>query len=314
MFTVEKKVSDRFECSYIHIRPKTFFDSRPTSFPLQQVESAAYLLNTPYLLLSLHNVLLQAAFVSSMLSPLTRSESPTRNMDIVRIGHPRSPKNSDDAGNNDTAAAAPNIFTVPAAANYQASGFVHTVVTRCGNNRYTLAFQVEGKETVALIAQKLSKSRTSNYHLFDAMRAGDAKLTKKAGHYVGKLRRDKDQPQGCYTLYDSSREKQQLAAFVYDIPDLMSQVKEGQPPRKMQAVIPKYSSHKQGGGNKLVVEEETVNVTHHNNRLMEHLHNGTWKHHSLVAVQTRPPTFQQGQYRLNFQGRGAFYILKNILV
>jgi len=248
-------------------------------------------------------------FFFSMLSIPFKSR--IENMDIVRIGHPR--RDSDDAANNDNddKAATPSIFVVPVTANYQASGFVHTVVTRCGNSRYTLAFQLDGNETVALIAQKLSKSkiRTSNYHLFDATRAGgDVKLTKKSGHYIGKLSREKGLG---YTLYDSSREKEQLAAFVYEHPPaLVAQIKEGQPPRKMQAVIPKYSSHnnKQGKGSK-IVEEKTVNVTHHNNRLLEHLHAGTWKHHALVAVQTRPPTFQQGQFRLNFNGRGEFHII-----
>ncbi|KAK1747622.1 tubby family protein [Skeletonema marinoi] len=231
-------------------------------------------------------------------------------MEPVRIGHPRSPKQSNDSAssNNDAAVVtAPNIFALPTEVNYQAIGFVQTVVTRFGSNRYELAFQVGGVETVALIAQKVTKSMTSNYHLFDALRGGEnTKMTKKAGHYIGKLRRDKDQPQGCYTLYDSSREKQQLAAFVYDIPNLVSQVKEGQPPRKMQAVIPKYSE-----GNALL-EEETLNIKHHNNRLMEHLHNGTWQHHDLVAVQTRPPSFHEGQYRLNFQGRVLTPSVKNM--
>ena len=118
---------------------------------------------------------------------------------------------------------------------------------------------------------------------------------------------------GCYTLYNSSREKEQLAAFVYDIPALAQQVRlaretenyssragnpfrsfhtqvtDGQPPRKMEAVIPKHAPSK--GGNKA------------NSRLLEHLRNGTWKTHQLVAVQTRAPTYHEGQYRLNFSGR-----------
>lgn len=112
-------------------------------------------------------------------------------------------------------------------------------------------------------------SLQSNYHIFDASRGGvDAKLSKKSGHYIGKLRRDKDKPIGCYTLYNASREKQELAAFVYDIPSLTQQVREGQPPRKMQAVVPK--SNVSGGKEK---------------DLIEHLHNGTWKHQKLLAVQ-----------------------------
>eukprot|EP00986_Skeletonema_menzelii_P017842 scaffold22492_cov138-Skeletonema_menzelii.AAC.3 len=209
-------------------------------------------------------------------------------MDLARIGHPRSPR---DKENNQSL----HIFSVPTDAHYQATGFVQTVVTRCGNNRYKLAFQVEG-ETVALIAQRKITSMTSNYRIFDALRGGEnSKLSKKAGHYIGKLRRDKV---SCYTLYDSSREKRQLAAFVYDIPSLVSQVKEGQPPRKMQAVIPKCSPQQGGEGQ-------------HSNRLMEHLHNGTWQHHNLVAVQTRPPSWNEGQYQLNFQGRVKNMQLEN---
>ena len=49
-----------------------------------------------------------------------------------------------------------------------------------------------------------------------------------------------------------------------------------------------------------------------NNRLMEHLHNGTWKHHNLVAVQTRAPKYHEGQYRLNFSGRVLTPSVKNM--
>mmetsp|Transcript_28618 Transcript_28618/g.45071 ORF Transcript_28618/g.45071 Transcript_28618/m.45071 type:complete len:292 (+) Transcript_28618:52-927(+) len=247
-----------------------------------------------------------------MLSPLTRGHSPTRrNMELSRIGHPRSPKQSEDT-NNDAAVTAPGIFAVPTDANCQVTGFVQTVVTRCGNNKYELAFH--GIETVALIAQKVTKSITSNYHIFDALRGGEkVQLTKKAGHYIGKVRRDKDQPQGCYTLYDSSRDKKQLAAFVYEIPNLVKQLKEGQPPRKMQAVIPKCSPRiEEEGGNALLADDEKGNVKGHNNRLMEHLQNGTWQHYNLVAVQTKPPSFHEGQYRLNFQGRVLTPSVKNM--
>ena len=45
---------------------------------------------------------------------------------------------------------------------------------------------------------------------------------------------------------------------------------------------------------------------------MEHLHNGTWKHHNLEAVQTRAPKFHEGQYRLNFSGRVLTPSVKNM--
>ena len=118
----------------------------------------------------------------------------------------------------------------------------------------------------------------------------DAKLSKKSGHYIGKLRRDKDKPVGCYTLYNASREKKELAAFVYDIPSLTQQLKEGQPPRKMQAIVPKCSPPTEGKKNDL----KRISINAKNNRLIEHLHNGTWKHQKLLAVQTKPPKFHEG--------------------
>jgi len=45
---------------------------------------------------------------------------------------------------------------------------------------------------------------------------------------------------------------------------------------------------------------------------MEHLHNGTWKHHNLEAVQTRAPKYHEGQYRLNFSGRVLTPSVKNM--
>lgn len=151
-----------------------------------------------------------------------------------------------------------------------------------------------------MIAVKVKSSRTSNYHIFDAVRGGiNAKLSKKAGHYIGKLRRDKGQPVGCYTLYNSSREKEQIAAFLYDVPKVVKKVTEGQPPRKMQAIIPKPKDAGRGGVGKV-------------GSFLEHLHSGTWKNHGLLALCTRSPTFQDGHYRLNFSGRVLEPSVKNM--
>ncbi|KAL3785724.1 hypothetical protein ACHAW5_004666 [Stephanodiscus triporus] len=192
---------------------------------------------------------------------------------------------------------APPLFAMPSKSHYHAStGFVHCSVTRVDKDKYHLSFQADEAEAVSIIAVKVKFSRTSNYHIFDALRGGmNSKLSKKAGHYIGKLRRPKGQPVGCYTLYNSSREKRQVAAFCYDIPKVVQQVTEGQPPRKMQAVIPaQRSDHGTDGG------------------FLEHLHTGTWKHHGLLALCTRSPTFQDGHYRLNFSGRVLEPSVKNM--
>jgi hypothetical protein len=193
---------------------------------------------------------------------------------------------------------APPLFGMPSKSNCHAvTGFVHCSVTRVDKNKYHLSFQAAEAEDVSLIAVKINTSRTANYHIFDAARGGiNAKLSKKAGHYIGKLRRPKNQPVGCYILYNSSREKEQVAAYLYDIPKVVQQVTEGQPPRKMQAVIPKDAQRSDGK----------------DGQFLEHLHNGTWKHHRLLAICTRSPTFQDGHYRLNFSGRVLEPSVKNM--
>jgi hypothetical protein len=192
---------------------------------------------------------------------------------------------------------------------------VHCCITRFGDDLYHLAFQVENAESVSAIAKKVTSSRTSTYHIFDALRGGtNAKLTKKAGHYIGKLRRDKGQPVGCYTLYNSSREKEQVATYVYQVQGLMKQITEGQPPRRIQVIIPKDSalSGVETNEQPLRDADKLGRGTHRNNRLMEHLHNGTWKNHRYVAVQTRAPKYHEGQYRLNFSGRVLTPSVKNM--
>lgn len=54
--------------------------------------------------------------------------------------------------------------------------------------RYTMYFQ-DGCDQIALCAEKQGSNRTANYHIFDMSRgAPGAKLNKKAGNYLGKLR------------------------------------------------------------------------------------------------------------------------------
>ena len=94
----------------------------------------------------------------------------------------------------------------------------------------------------------------------------------------------------------------------------------------MQAVVPKHSPSQsnnsnngnngddKGNENKMPSSrgDKYNNNIGNNNRLMEHLHNGTWKHHNLVAVQTRAPKYHEGQYRLNFSGRVLTPSVKNM--
>ncbi|EJK50035.1 hypothetical protein THAOC_31035 [Thalassiosira oceanica] len=198
----------------------------------------------------------------------------------------------DDEGGSTCDIQAPALFAVPNKTHYNSTGFVHCSVSRISTSRYHMSFETKDAEPVSMIANKNRLSRTTNYHMFDALRGGvDAKLSKKSGHYIGKLRL---QSTGCYALYNSNKEKKQVAAFVYEVPDLLAQVRDGTPPRVMKAVIPdgKHSGTSCGS-------------------LIEQLRMGTWRQSNLVACQTRPPKFSDGQYRLNFSGRVLQASVKN---
>ncbi len=141
----------------------------------------------------------------------------------------------------------PSLFVAPRPHHYFASGFIHCCVIRNvlqSPLRVQFIFQKFGgiDDKTAMVAIKQGGNFTSNYHLFDTARVGgwsaknntDAvQLNKKAGNYIGKLRREKND-RSSYSLYDSKEKKEQIGAFQYSLPSLAQQFTEGQPPRKMQ--------------------------------------------------------------------------------
>ena len=121
----------------------------------------------------------------------------------------------------------PALFSTPILQNSFDSGFVQCCITRDMKNsksrfqsRFNFVFEMGQKESIAMIAQK---TMTSSYQIFDTSSVNERytrKLNKKAGHFIGKLSRQKKN--SIYALYDNKEEKEQLAAFVYDIPSLMT--------------------------------------------------------------------------------------------
>jgi hypothetical protein len=69
----------------------------------------------------------------------------------------------------------------------------------------------------------------------------------------------------------------------------------------MQAIVPRVVSSSSSSGNEqngCGSNKNTANVfdqAANTSRLIEHLHNGTWKHQKLLAVQTKPPKFHEGK-------------------
>ena len=206
----------------------------------------------------------------------------------------------------------PRIFDVPNDSNYFPSGLVHCCVMRGDTGRgdgsapsrlrtrYTFTFQV-GKQSVAMIAEKQPGTRFSQYYIFDANRGGaSAKLSKKAGHYIGKLRREGTARAG-YSLYDSKEERQQVAAFVYQAPSLVEQWRDGQPPRRMQLALP----HNTGGDSSEVTQEQCM---------VKIVAAAKECDLGLRLFVTKKPSYEGGQFRLNFGGRVTIPSVKNMQI
>lgn len=243
----------------------------------------------------------------------------------------------------------PNILIAPKPHHYFSSGFVHCCIIRNPLQsplRIRFIFQKNyqdigigsggpgtgiTKDTVAMIAIKQNGNRTSNYHIFDTGRfvgwsnssrqGGDnfgsngsnssggsissnscneeLKLDKKAGNYIGKLRREK-KDRSSYSLYDNKKSKEQIGAFMYTLPTISAQWTEGQPPRKMQVAIP--SIDKDG-----TIEPR---ASYLKNRLIHSIRRKSQTAANLFS--TKEPTFDNGHYRLNFNGRVTAASVKNM--
>jgi hypothetical protein len=209
----------------------------------------------------------------------------------------------------------PHILVAPEEKHYFASGFIHCCIIRNvlqSPFRVQFIFQKHGSidDKTAMVAIKQGGNRTSNYHIFDVGRVGgwstrnsiDAvKLNKKAGNYIGKLRRER-KDKSSYSLYDAKENKEQIGAFNYTLPTFAKQWKEGQPPRKMQVALPCVD--KNG-----VIEPR---ASYLKNRLIDSI-----KKKSKTAVNlysSKEPTYDNGQYRLNFSGRVTTASVKNMQI
>lgn len=209
----------------------------------------------------------------------------------------------------------PNILLAPQSHHYFASGFVHCSVTRSvlqSPIRVTLAFQKFGAvdDKIAMVAIKQGGNRTSNYHIFDTARVGgwsirnsiDAvRLDKKAGNYIGKLRREKND-RSSYSLYDAKEDKEQIAAYHYSMPSFAKQWAEGQPPRKMQVALPCVDEN----------GEIEPRAPYLKNRMIDNIKRKCKT--SLNVFSTKEPTYDNGQFRLNFNGRVTTASVKNLQI
>lgn len=205
-----------------------------------------------------------------------------------------------------------SIFHTPKPQNLFSSGFVHCCVVRDRtilpslanqNPVYTFTFQSIGGESekVVMVAQKQGNS----IRIFDTTRlqysGSMRRLNKKSGNYIGKLKRDKNDTH-CFSLYDSNVERQELAAFVFSSLPLIQQLKDGIPPRTLNMAIPHVDND--GAMERL--------PPYLNLRMIESIKRNVST--GMLNFNSKNPTFDRGQYRLNFNGRVTIASVKNIQI
>ncbi|GMH85818.1 hypothetical protein TL16_g10351 [Triparma laevis f. inornata] len=166
--------------------------------------------------------------------------------------------------------------------------------------RYNMYFQ-DGNDTICLVAEKQSTSRTAHYNIFDMTRgAPGRKLSKKAGNYLGKLRGSRNGTD--YSLFNSSQIKEQVAGFVFEKVSITKQLKEGQIPRKLHVLVPPLDS------NNTTVPYQAAADSEMCERFV------TGVKGKMTVLHTKEPTFERGQYRLNFHGRVTTPSVKNFQI
>eukprot|EP01006_Ploeotia_vitrea_P035505 TRINITY_DN65895_c10_g4_i1.p1 TRINITY_DN65895_c10_g4~~TRINITY_DN65895_c10_g4_i1.p1 ORF type:complete len:399 (-),score=0.22 TRINITY_DN65895_c10_g4_i1:9-1205(-) len=169
---------------------------------------------------------------------------------------------------------------------------------------------LEETNKVILIAKKMKMNRTSNYHIFDMTRGHvSSNLTKKSGNYIGKLRARNYQRTEYSLLTQNTERKEEIAGVVFDRYGIYDQIKEGTQPRKISVIIPPldknngsipyYPDGNNNNNNKDDDERSMVDLLKSSEYGRMHI------------FESKDPTFEKGNYRLNFNGRVTVPSVKN---
>jgi tubby-related protein 1 len=135
------------------------------------------------------------------------------------------------------------------------------------------------------------------------MPGGVKALSKKSGNYVGKLR-SKTLQGNEYVLVNNAPVKGELAAFVYEQLDIMAQVREGPLPRRVVVTVPPIGDDgepipQEAKGPKGALIPMCIPKTRDE------------RARDMCIFQTKDPSYENGCYRLNFNGRVKVPSVKN---
>ncbi|KAG1695141.1 hypothetical protein DVH05_020782 [Phytophthora capsici] len=196
------------------------------------------------------------------------------------------------------------LAVYPGTESNLAQGHVVRVKTMLSSQYH---FFVNGQ--LLLMAEKQMKNRTSNYHLFDMTRsvALSSKFSKKSGNYIGKLRSNFSKKK--YVLVGNFSRKTELGAMTFGSTFNSSE------PRRLTVILPPLSKRQQ-------IEGLTVGNTLSSFSMLIDLHrsltnadmavaHSALPPQSLNVFENKEPVFENGFYRLNFNGRVSVPSVKN---
>lgn len=168
------------------------------------------------------------------------------------------------------------------------------------NPIYEMSLDVNSRKLITAV--KRTMNRTSNYHFFDMTRGQlGSKLSKKNGNYLGKLRA-KNYSRTDYVLVTQNSDKEEVAGIQFEKLGFLNQLKDGSQPRKMTAIVPHLDS------NKVPIPNPLGN--NDTGSMIDMLRDGTGGNR-ILSFESKDPVFDNGNYRLNFNGRVSVPSVKN---
>ena len=183
-----------------------------------------------------------------------------------------------------------------------------------------------------LLAKKMKRNKTSNYHMFDMSRGrialkGGAEFDKKSGNYLGKLRASSLNGSD-YVLFGNENSnsssgsklnnflptevsndgdvRRELGAISYERLNYLSQFKSGSQPRKLSVVIPPLDADAVPVANTYLNQDRARHSLE--NCLKDPIDAAA---RECYVLESKAPTYEGGNYRLNFAGRVTLPSVKN---
>jgi hypothetical protein len=183
---------------------------------------------------------------------------------------------------------------------------------------YYMHIQNQKDEPVQLVlaAQKNTKGKTPNYHIYDMThRAYGKEFSKKNGNYIGKLRTNFG---GSFcTLYDKTEVEHCSVVFSKEHQGISSRIKQDTDPRVMRVLLPRVD---EDGIMRVSLQDQTMKeklVTHLDIDKDGYIHppqhriGSSTPEDQYQILGNKQPSFVRGSYRLNFGGRVLLPSVKN---